>query len=161
MDFLKNHHHHNSSATSHRSISDTDSQLDELHSPLRADSPLRSDDISSTTSTAIIKHHSPFRSPLSKTTIPAHVINVASLAKSPPVNNRPVKEEVVSGGVDAGVKRSRVNVTSGVVIERLGLGFRVCEMILSLIAFSVMVSDKTKGWSGDSFDRYKEYRYLI
>ncbi|MFS7939912.1 hypothetical protein Hanom_Chr05g00457461 [Helianthus anomalus] len=35
MDFLKHHHHrHHSSATSHRSISDTASQLDEFHSPL-------------------------------------------------------------------------------------------------------------------------------
>lgn len=45
------------------------------------------------------------------------------------------------------------------VVGRLGLGFRVLEVVLSLIAFSVMASDKTQGWSGDSFDRYKEYRY--
>jgi hypothetical protein len=38
------------------------------------------------------------------------------------------------------------------------LGFRVSEIVLCLISFSVMAADKTKGWSGDSFDRYKEYR---
>ncbi|KAK1407245.1 hypothetical protein QVD17_38859 [Tagetes erecta] len=171
MDFLKRHH---SSATSHRSISDTDSQLDDFHSPLRSNSPLRSDDIS-TTSTAI-KLHSPFRSPLSNN------INVAPLAKSPPpavTYNQPTKDATVTGagdnpngssggGVDGGVKRLRVPVTSIVrksrnelMIERVKLGFRVCEMILCLIAFSVMVSNQTKGWSGDSFDRYREYRYLV
>ncbi|MFS7922468.1 hypothetical protein Hanom_Chr03g00249491 [Helianthus anomalus] len=70
-------HHHHSSATSHRSISNTDtvSQLDEIHSSLRADSPLRSDDIisstSTSTSTAIVtvdKFRSPIRSPISGTT---------------------------------------------------------------------------------------------
>ncbi|PKI56953.1 CASP-like protein 4A2 [Punica granatum] len=43
----------------------------------------------------------------------------------------------------------------------VALGFRVCEFILCLIAFSVMAADKTQGWSGDSFDRYKEYRYCV
>ncbi|MFS7940770.1 putative casparian strip membrane protein [Helianthus anomalus] len=185
MDFLKHHHNRHSSATSHRSISDTDSQLDEFHSPLRADSPLRSDDIvsSTSTSTAIVtvdKFRSPIRSPLSGT------VNVAPLAKSPSpavTYNRPEKNEAVTGGTvksgsgggdagffggDGGVKRSRVPVTpvvrrqgSEVTVERVALGFRVCEMIFCLIAFSVMVSDKTQGWSGDSFDRYMEYKYLV
>ncbi|KAJ0571183.1 putative casparian strip membrane protein [Helianthus annuus] len=184
MDFLKHHHHRHSSATSHRSISDTDSQLDEFHSPLRADSPLRSDDIisSTSTSTAIVtvdKFRSPIRSPLSGT------VNVAPLAKSPSpavTYNRPAKDEAVTGGTvkssgggdagffggDGGVKRSRVPVTpvvrrqrSEVTVEKVALGFRVCEMIFCLIAFSVMVSDKTQGWSGDSFDRYMEYKYLV
>ncbi|KAF5807123.1 putative casparian strip membrane protein [Helianthus annuus] len=185
MDFLKHHHHRHSSATSHRSISDTDSQLDEFHSPLRADSPLRSADIisSTSTSTAIVtvdKFRSPIRSPLSRT------VNVAPLAKSPSpavTYNRPAKDEAVTGGTvksgsgggdagfsggDGGVKRSRVPVTpvvrrqrSEVTVERVALGFRICEMIFCLIAFSVMVSDKTQGWSGDSFDRYMEYKYLV
>ncbi|KAL8042029.1 hypothetical protein ABFX02_09G023400 [Erythranthe guttata] len=41
------------------------------------------------------------------------------------------------------------------------LVFRVFELILCLISFSVMAADKTKGWSGDSFDRYMEYRYCL
>ncbi|KAJ6294044.1 hypothetical protein OIU76_022176 [Salix suchowensis] len=41
------------------------------------------------------------------------------------------------------------------------LGFRLSEIVLCLISFSVMAADKTKGWSGDSFDRYKEYRYCL
>ncbi|KVH98951.1 Uncharacterized protein family UPF0497, trans-membrane plant [Cynara cardunculus var. scolymus] len=185
MDFLKNHHRHHSSATSNRSISDTDSQIDDFHSPLRADSPLRSDDFPSSTSKAIVTYHPPVRSPLSDNQKPSHTINVAPLAKSSPAvtHNRSVREELVTGvttkvgpgGVDDGIgggdgasRRSRVPVTSissrsrnEVTIERAALGFRVCEMILTLIAFSVMASDKTQGWSGDSFDRYKEYRYLV
>ncbi|MBA0684581.1 hypothetical protein Goari_026160 [Gossypium aridum] len=41
------------------------------------------------------------------------------------------------------------------------LGFRLSEIVLCLISFSVMAADKTSGWSGDSFDRYKEYRYCL
>uniref|UniRef100_A0A2P2IVJ1 CASP-like protein n=1 Tax=Rhizophora mucronata TaxID=61149 RepID=A0A2P2IVJ1_RHIMU len=41
------------------------------------------------------------------------------------------------------------------------LGLRIGEVVLCLISFSVMAADKTQGWSGDSFDRYKEYRYCL
>ncbi|XP_022870657.1 CASP-like protein 4A3, partial [Olea europaea var. sylvestris] len=46
-------------------------------------------------------------------------------------------------------------------LKRAALGFRAFEVIVCLISFSVMAADKTKGWSGDSFDRYKEFRYLL
>lgn len=55
------------------------------------------------------------------------------------------------GGEEAGSTKSGLKVA---------LGFRVCEFVLCLISFSVMASDKTEGWSGDSFDRYKEYRFF-
>ncbi|KDP31108.1 hypothetical protein JCGZ_11484 [Jatropha curcas] len=41
------------------------------------------------------------------------------------------------------------------------LGFRISEVVLCLISFSVMAADKTQGWSGDSYDRYREYRYCL
>lgn len=47
------------------------------------------------------------------------------------------------------------------VLKSAALGFRVIEFVLCLISFSVMAADKTQGWSGDSFDRYKEYRYCL
>lgn len=47
------------------------------------------------------------------------------------------------------------------MVKRAALGFRVCEVVFCLISFSVMAADKTQGWSGDSFDRYKEYRYCL
>ncbi|KAI4329552.1 hypothetical protein MLD38_027928 [Melastoma candidum] len=63
------------------------------------------------------------------------------------------------GGVSAEIafKRSR----GGGVALKTALWFRVLEAILCLISFSVMAADKTQGWSGDSFDRYKEYRYCL
>lgn len=40
------------------------------------------------------------------------------------------------------------------------LVLRLSEVVFCLVSFSVMATDKTQGWSGDSFDRYKEYRYV-
>ncbi|KAI4343759.1 hypothetical protein L6164_011068 [Bauhinia variegata] len=47
------------------------------------------------------------------------------------------------------------------MLRKAALGFRFSELVLCLISFSVMAADKTQGWSGDSFDRYKEYRYCL
>ncbi|KAG9159942.1 hypothetical protein Leryth_005685 [Lithospermum erythrorhizon] len=47
------------------------------------------------------------------------------------------------------------------VVKKSALGFRVCEVVFCLVSFSVMAADKTQGWAGDSFDRYKEYRYCL
>ena len=101
------------------------------------------------------------------------------------VFNRSVKEEVAAavtkvepsgGGVEGGggsdledgvggERRSRAAVAAilrrsrrEVMVKRAELGFRVFEVIFCLVSFSVMAADKTQGWSGDSFDRYKEYR---
>ncbi|XP_006347460.1 CASP-like protein 4A3 [Solanum tuberosum] len=74
----------------------------------------------------------------------------------------------VEGGEVGGERRSRAAVESilersqrDVMMNRVALGFRVCAVIFCLISFSVMAADKTQGWTGDSFDRYKEYRYLV
>lgn len=60
-----------------------------------------------------------------------------------------------SGAVLAILRRSRREE----IVKFSALGFRLSEVVLALISFSIMAADKTKGWSGDSFDRYKEYRY--
>ncbi|KAL7153454.1 hypothetical protein ABFS83_04G169900 [Erythranthe nasuta] len=74
------------------------------------------------------------------------------------------------GGEDevGGERRSRAAVASilkrsgrNVAVRKLALGFRVFEMIACLVSFSVMAADRTQGWSGDSFDRYVEYRYCV
>ncbi|MBA0768054.1 hypothetical protein Gotri_016891 [Gossypium trilobum] len=59
--------------------------------------------------------------------------------------------------VAAVLRRSKVKET----VKMAALGFRLSEIVLCLISFSVMAADKTSGWSGDSFDRYKEYRYCL
>ncbi|XP_022737609.1 CASP-like protein 4A2 [Durio zibethinus] len=46
-------------------------------------------------------------------------------------------------------------------VKMAALGFRLSEIVLCLISFSVMAADKTQGWSGDSYNRYKEYRYCL
>jgi len=47
------------------------------------------------------------------------------------------------------------------LVSLTALGFRITEVILCVISFSIMAADKTQGWSGDSYDRYKEYRYCL
>lgn len=49
---------------------------------------------------------------------------------------------------------------TGGKLRVVNIGFRLIEVVLCLISFSVMAADKTQGWSGDSYDRYKEYRLL-
>ena len=43
-------------------------------------------------------------------------------------------------------------------VERGALVFRICGFLFCLISFSIMASDKNKGWTLDSFDRYEEFR---
>ncbi|GAU48981.1 hypothetical protein TSUD_245730 [Trifolium subterraneum] len=56
---------------------------------------------------------------------------------------------------------SSVGRTAEEVTIKAALGFRLCEVVVCLISFSVMAANKTQGWSGDSYDRYKEYRYCL
>ncbi|XP_027904121.1 CASP-like protein 4A2 isoform X1 [Vigna unguiculata] len=61
-----------------------------------------------------------------------------------------------------GERRSRSSGwTTDETVCKAALGFRLSEMVVCLISFSVMAADKTQGWSGDSFDRYREYRYCL
>lgn len=53
-----------------------------------------------------------------------------------------------------------VNQKEGLV-NKVALGVRVLEFVFCLVSFSVMASNKTQGWSGDSFDRYREYRFCL
>lgn len=64
---------------------------------------------------------------------------------------------VTFGGVEDIVRTS----TKEDLIEKINLGVRVYEIVFCLISFSVMAADRTQGWSGDSFDRYKEYRFVL
>lgn len=41
------------------------------------------------------------------------------------------------------------------------LGLRVSEVVLCLVSASIMVTDRNQGWAGDSYDRYKEYKYCL
>ncbi|XP_057984027.1 CASP-like protein 4A3 [Malania oleifera] len=47
------------------------------------------------------------------------------------------------------------------MVKKAALGLRVCGFVFCLISFSVLAADRNRGWSLDSFDRYKEFRYCI
>lgn len=156
------------------------SNSDSPHSPHRFHSPLRSDQGDpDPPDTFASPDASPLKSPRNHDDKPNSkaIVAVADkftqsspmLAEVKPavMFNKAVREDgapsmmkTEPGGVGGGrsgtvLKRSRSE-------ERLkfaNLGFRLSEVVLSLISFSVMAADKTQGWSGDSFDRYREYRF--
>ncbi|CAA0406503.1 Casparian strip membrane protein domain [Arabidopsis suecica] len=47
------------------------------------------------------------------------------------------------------------------LIRKALLGFRVIAFVSCLVSFSVMVSDRDKGWARDSFYNYKEFRFCL
>ena len=121
------------------------------------------------------------RSPLPSSTLPDSDRRGAARENAPPVVviNRAVREEPPppatnldsaahqgAGREDGGRGRWRgppppPQSRPAEMVKKAALGFRLSEVVLCLISFSVMAADKTQGWSGDSFDRYKEYRFLV
>ncbi|CAI0545792.1 unnamed protein product [Linum tenue] len=147
-------------------------QLDSPHSPLRFHSPLRSDHSpekptppSVDNSKAVVAvdkftQYTPQPSPLQP----------SSFREMGASMNRAVREEAAPSVRKVGPEGGRSGAAVGSILRRSGkedmvrlaeLCFRIGELVLCLISFSVMAADKTQGWSGDSFDRYKEYRYCL
>jgi len=62
------------------------------------------------------------------------------------------KRWLIGGGIPEKVRRAE--------LRRAELGFRVSAAVFYLVALSVMATDTTTGWSGDSFRRYNEYRLI-
>lgn len=63
------------------------------------------------------------------------------------------KRWLLGGGIPEKVRRAE--------LKRAELGLRVSAAVFCLVALSVMAADTTTGWSGDSFRRYNEYRYVL
>ncbi|KAL8141980.1 hypothetical protein V2J09_015012 [Rumex salicifolius] len=150
-------------------------------SPLRSESHLRSEEMGKPSSpsskgggavVAAEDYFSPLQSPLPNTPPKDAETPENSLhSHSHTINlNRAVREENLpsaivlgSGGGDRGMyggrRRSKKGVVEQVVnkskkevlLVRAALILRVLEVILCLLSFSVMATDKTEGWSGDSF----------
>ncbi|GAB2240734.1 hypothetical protein Droror1_Dr00021252 [Drosera rotundifolia] len=116
-------------------------------SPLRSDQP----DRTKPSTASLEKYYSPLASPLpgSPTAATSHVINLGRVVAARG-GERGVVEEMV-------VRRERKEER----VRSVGVVIRVCEVVLCLISFSVLAADRTQGWSGDSFDRYKEYRFCL
>ncbi|CAN4088270.1 unnamed protein product [Withania somnifera] len=185
-----NLHKHNSHLSISDTDSQIDSFHSPLRfdSPLRSDDPFPdhrpTKSLSSKALVSVDKYYSPLRSPhkpswenvsLPPTPTPPSEVGNKDW-NSPRVYFG--REDVAAGVTKAGTVHGGRDVEGGEVggerppsgeggskrgwkLTKVALGFRVCELVLCLISFSVMAADKTEGWSGDSFDRYKEYRYCV
>ncbi|KAL8550750.1 hypothetical protein ACS0TY_000001 [Phlomoides rotata] len=70
-------------------------------------------------------------------------------------------EEVYGGEREdevGGERRSRAAVANILQKSERSAAARKVALV---VRFSVMAADKTRGWSGDSYDRYTEYRYCL
>ncbi|URD97858.1 hypothetical protein MUK42_32012 [Musa troglodytarum] len=106
---------------------------------------------------------SPIRSPLrhADSTNPPPVVTVAKANRTSRDGASAVARLDGAGGVRAGARG--LGTASEIVrrqrMTRAEAALRAAAVVLCMISFSVMASDKTEGWAGDSFDRYKEFRY--
>ncbi|KAG2326966.1 hypothetical protein Bca4012_035873 [Brassica carinata] len=171
------------------STSETQSYIESPHSPLRFHSPL-SDAGDPPESRYVSPEGSPFKLDNPKAVVTdgkfpplppppppqfpprrGAPMNSSSSEKSPSsmvVFNRWVREEGSQttttrkvGGGESGITTAENRERRDELVSIAALGFRVSEVILCVISFSIMAADKTQGWSGDSYDRYKEYRYCL
>ncbi|KAK3225069.1 hypothetical protein Dsin_004931 [Dipteronia sinensis] len=171
------------------SNSDSYTNHDSPHSPLRFHSPLRSDQGDPPDSPPYSSPYaSPLKSPMNLQNSKAIVAVTNKSTQCSPVPEKAVPPQLASaaagvtvnkavrgdgapsmtkvgpggegrsgGAVASILKRSKTDET----VKVANLGFRLSEAVLCLISFSVMAADKTQGWAGDSFDRYREYRYCL
>ncbi|KAJ8485382.1 hypothetical protein OPV22_017867 [Ensete ventricosum] len=108
---------------------------------------------------------SPLRSPLrhADNTIPPPVVTVAKANRMSRDDASAVVKLDGAGGMRAGERG--LGTASAIVrrqrMTRAEAVLRMAAVLLCMISFSVMASDKTEGWAGDSFDRYKEFRFLV
>uniref|UniRef100_A0A7N0TZQ2 CASP-like protein n=1 Tax=Kalanchoe fedtschenkoi TaxID=63787 RepID=A0A7N0TZQ2_KALFE len=145
------------------------------HSPLHSPSDARSSPspVHTLSSTHSPLHTPSPENPLSKAIVPVDYSypvvkgSPGPHAPSPPLAVPASTREAPAPPSANGVRKARVRRSrrwgggGGAGVDRAALGLRVAEMVLCLVSFSVMAADRTEGWSGDSFDRYKEYRYCL
>ncbi|KFK33123.1 hypothetical protein AALP_AA6G333800 [Arabis alpina] len=98
---------------------------------------------------------------------PHTIIPTPSVASSIPVKNETpfrVEEKVSESRRQLRPSFSSTNTRDtklGNLVRRCLVGFRVCAFLSCLVSFSVMVSDRDKGWARDSFYKYKEFRFCL
>ncbi|CAN1334750.1 CASP-like protein 4A2 [Linum perenne] len=154
------------------SNSDTQQQqyqhMDSPHSPLKFHSPLRSfsplnspenppvDDSKAVVAVSKLTNQA---APSSKSAAAGTTMNRVVWEEVPQSARKVEPEE--GGRAEPGAGSVRRRSGKKEKLRVLELCFRFGELSLCLISFSIMASDKTKGWSGDSFDRYKEYLYCL
>ncbi|XP_020255960.1 CASP-like protein 4A3 isoform X2 [Asparagus officinalis] len=103
------------------------------------------------------------RSPFSNVAADDPSLQKATSPMVPVVNHMVSRETTSDVGGRGG--RGSMWVESGTsrqpTMRIAAIGLRILTLILSMISFSVMAADKTSGWDGDSFDRYREFRYCL
>lgn len=147
--------HHTSSPPLdlHRTSSPSSPPLDLHHTSTPSSPPLDFLHISSPSSPPLDLHHHQ-----SQPTSPP--LDLHHTPKSPPPPPPQRKPKPAADGrrfTSSILKRSRTEV----LIRRVLLCSRVCGFLFCLVSFSVLASDKNRGWALDSFYHYKEFRFLL
>ncbi|KAK4756281.1 hypothetical protein SAY87_006408 [Trapa incisa] len=180
MQFQAQSNHHNYSRQQHRtaavnkpsSRNDRSSgSIDFPYSPPRSETPYASPSASldspprTETSRAIVAvdkgtqcSPSPLQQPAQRESrIPTAGGGNAQAAARNGVSAGRVEREDGKSVVEDILRRSTVRD----LMSRATLWARVLEAAICTSSFAVMAADKTEGWSGDSFDRYREYRFCL
>lgn len=117
-------------------------------------------------------HNTPIRagtSPPAEPTVVASRHDLSTLAAkvganaAPPRDWYPWNGHTEAAPTDSG---SRSCVVTGIVtrgrlekvLHRAAVAARLAAAVLCLVSFSVLASDRDKGWALDSYHRYKQYR---
>lgn len=104
---------------------------------------------------------------IDKETPPVAVVN-RSVQNEPPAGSKKMDPgrggEKEAGGRNRRRSRQSLSILRKTereqMVKKAALGFRIFGFMFCLVSFSVMAADKNQGWSLDSFQRYKEFRYL-
>ncbi|MCL7029385.1 hypothetical protein MKW94_012068 [Papaver nudicaule] len=112
--------------------------------------------------------------PIPKPSSPAIVVNRSMREELSSMTKIDNGEDEIAGNrhtqdVENGTEPRKPKVLSSILrresklerVKKAALGFRICALVFCLISFSVMAADTTQGWAGDSFQRYREYRYCF
>lgn len=107
---------------------------------------------------------------IDKQTPPVAVVN-RSVQNEPPALSKQMDTGKGGGKVEeaGGGSRRRSRQSLSILrktkreqmVKKAALGFRIFGVMFCLASFSVMAADKNQGWSLDSFQRYKEFRYCM
>ncbi|KAK4766634.1 hypothetical protein SAY87_008276 [Trapa incisa] len=182
-----NHRHNHSSMQQHfrtamnkSSSRNSNEYPDSPHSPLRYDSPLPSEAGSppyaspvpylerlpenSEAIVAVDKQTQCSPSPL-RLSVPRDCRNLGvgdrymQATERTPASGTEGRENGKSAAVTTIPTKSKSNARD--MLNKAMLWVRVLEAAMCMSSFAVMAADKSQGWSGDSFDRYREYRFCL
>ncbi|XP_020230327.1 CASP-like protein 4A3 [Cajanus cajan] len=113
------------------------------------------------TVSSMLKHFKPEKQPDHRKPQDNNAASALTVFNAPATEPREEPQRPAVGGGERRPRLSPERRKSAETVSKAALGFRLSEVVVCLISFSVMAADKTQGWSGDSYDRYREYRYCL